>query len=370
MRIRAAIATGAGSPLTIDELELAPPRANEVLVDLRASGVCRSDLNVIDGVARAPFPTVLGHEGAGVVAAVGPGVSRVGVGDHVALSWVPYCGRCDECLRELTHLCSAAWPAMGAGKLMDDTGRLSRAGDEVFHYSFLSTFATATVVPEACCVPIARDVPFDVAALVGCAVTTGIGAVWWTAAVRPSERVAVFGCGGVGLSAIIGAVAAGAGPIVAVDVSDAKLADALELGATHAVRAAGSAEEVAEEVQRASGGGVDYAFEVTGRAEVTRAAFLSTRTRGATVLIGIAHEGADVAFPALPFFRMERRVLGCEYGSARPDRDFARILDQHRRGRLPLDRLISHRLPLDGVNDAFNLMRAGESRRAILDLAS
>ena len=182
-----------------------------MLVRLHASGVCHSDQNAIDGTAETRCPAVLGHEGAGVVEAVGPRVTRVRPGDHVALSWAPSCGECAECLRELPHLCATAWPAMGAGGLLDGTTRLSRDGEPVYHYSFISSFAEASVVPERSCVPIPRDVPFAIAGLVGCAISTGIGAVWRTAGVRPGDRVAIVGCGGVGLSALLGAVAAGRG---------------------------------------------------------------------------------------------------------------------------------------------------------------
>ena len=347
MRIRAAVLEATGGPHRVQELDLAPPGAQEVLVRLHASGVCHSDFNAIDGTAETRCPAVLGHEGAGVVEAVGADVRRVGVGDHVALSWAPSCGECAECRRDLPQLCSTAWPAMATGGLMDGTTRLSRGGEPVYHYSFLSTFAEASVVPERCCVPIARDVPFDVAGLVGCAVTTGVGAVWRTAGVRPGDRVAVIGCGGVGLSALMAAVAVGAEPVIAVDAEPGKLEVARSFGATGGVLWAGSAEETAEAVREATGGGVDYAIEATGRPEAMVTAFLSTRARGAAVLIGIPRADAVLQLPALSIPRLERRILGSIYGSSRPERDFAQTLDLYRRGRLPLDRLVSHRLPLD-----------------------
>ena len=370
MRIRAAVLERTGASLVLEELELAPPGPGEVLVRLRASGICHSDQNAIDGVAEARCPTVLGHEGAGVVEALGLGVRRVSVGDHVALSWAPSCGECSECLRDLPQLCSTAWPAMAAGTLLDGTSRLSRDGTPIYHYSFISSFAEACVVPERSCVPIPRDVPFDVAGLVGCAVTTGVGAVWRTAGVRPGERVAVVGCGGVGLSAVLGAVAAGAATIVAVDVSAAKLDVAAQFGATDGVLWAGSAEATADAVRECSGGGVDYAIEATGRTEAMLAAFLSTRTRGAAVLIGIPRDDAVLQLPALTIPRMERRVLGSIYGSSRPERDFALTLDLYRRGRLPLDRLISHRLPLEQVQHGLDLLVSGEAIRAVVEMGS
>ena len=370
MTIRAAVLEAVGAELEIAELDLAPPRADEVLVRLHASGVCHSDWNAIDGTAPTRCPAVLGHEGAGVVEALGPGVERLAVGDHVALSWAPWCGHCEECLRELPWLCSTAWPAMGTGGLMDGTTRLTRDGEPVYHYSFLSTFADACVVPERCCVPIPDDVPFEIAGLVGCAVTTGVGAVWRTAGVRPGDRVAVIGCGGVGLSAVMAAAAVGAAPVVAVDSVAAKLDTARDLGATSGVAWAGTAEETAEAIREASGGGVDYAIEATGRPEAMLAAVLATRPRGAAVLIGIPREDAVVPLPALAMPRMERRVLGSIYGSSKPERDFPTTLELYRRGTLPLDRLVSHRMPLADVGRAFELMKDGSALRVVLDLTS
>src|SRR5215207_455995 len=223
-------------------------------------------------------------------------------------------------------------------------------------------------VPAACCIPIPDGVPFEIAALAGCAVATGTGAVWRTADVRPGDRVAVIGCGGVGMSALLGAVAVGAQPVVAVDVAEPKLAAAEALGATHTVAWAGSAEATAELVVDASAGGVDCAIEATGRPEAALAAFLSTRARGAAVLVGIPAADATITLPALPIPRLERRILGSIYGSSRPGRDFPALLELYRRGRLPLDRLVSRRLPLDAVEDAFAAMRGGDALRVVLDL--
>jgi Zn-dependent alcohol dehydrogenase len=368
VRIRGAVLAAPGGSLEVQELELAPPKAGEVLVRLHASGVCHSDQNAIDGTAPARCPTVLGHEGAGVVEQVGAGVTRVRPGDHVALSWAPSCGWCPECLRELPQLCSTAWPALAEGTLLDGTTRLSRDDEPVYHYSFISSFADACVVPERSCVRISADVPFAIAGLVGCAVTTGVGAVWRTAGVHPGDRVAVVGCGGVGLSAILGAAAAGAGTIVGVDPVPAKLDLARELGATDGVVWAGSAEATAAAVEEVSGGGVDYAIEASGRIEAMLAAFLATRAHGAAILVGIPPADAILPLPALSIPRLERRVLGSIYGSSRPERDFPLTLELYRRGRLPLDRLVTHRLPLDEIGRAFELMRSGEAVRVVLDL--
>jgi Zn-dependent alcohol dehydrogenase len=367
VRIRGVVLERTGGPLVVSELELEPPRPGEVLVRLQASGVCHSDWNAVDGTAETPCPAVLGHEGAGVVEAVGAGVERVAVGDHVALSWAPWCGECEECRRDLPQLCSTVWPAMGTGGLMDGTPRLSRNGEPVYHYSFLSTFAEACVVPERSCIPIPDDVPFDVAALVGCAVTTGVGAVWRTAGVQPGDRVAVIGCGGVGLSALLAAVAAGAHPVVAVDATPAKLDVARGFGASASVLWQGTAVETGDAVREASGGGVDYAIEATGRPEAMEAAFLSTRARGAAVLIGIPRADAALSLPAATIPRMERRVLGSIYGSSKPERDFPQTLALYRSGRLPLDKLVSHRLPLEEAERGFELMQSGEALRVVLE---
>jgi Zn-dependent alcohol dehydrogenase len=356
-----------GAQLEVTELDLAPPGAGEALVRLHASGLCHSDLNAIDGTAETPCPVVLGHEGAGVVEAVGPGVP-LAPGTRVVLSWLPACGNCTECRRGLPHLCASAWSAMATGGLLDGTPRLSRDREPIFHYCFVSSFAERAVVPARCCVPIPAEVPFEVAALVGCAVTTGTGAVWRTAGVRPGERVSVIGCGGVGMSAVIGAVAVGATPIVAVDLDEDRLERALSFGATDVVRWTGSADETAERVREASGGGVDYAIEATGRPEAARAAFLSTRPRGAAVLIGIPHADAVLSLPAPLIPRTERRLLGSMYGSARPERDFPALLDLYRRGRLPLDRLISARLPLEAIGEGFEALRSASGLRVVLDL--
>lgn len=367
MRSRAAVLPRTGAPLEVLDVDLAPPGPNEVLVRLAASGVCHSDLNAADGTSPTRCPAVLGHEGAGVVESVGPGTS-IPPGTRVALSWMPSCGRCEECTRGLTHLCRVAWTSMGHGGLLDGSPRISHNGTPVYHYSFLSTWAEATVVPERCCVPIPDDAPLEVAALVGCAVSTGVGAVWNTAQVRPGERVAVLGCGGVGLSAVLGARLVGASPIVAVDVSTEKLEHAKTLGATETVAWAGSAEATAEAIRAASDGGVDYAFEATGRSEAMLAAFLSTRARGAAVLIGISRPDAVLPLPAIQIPRAERRVLGSAYGSIRPERDFPVILRLYAEGRLPLDRLVSHRFPLASAQEALELVRSGKAVRAVLTL--
>jgi Zn-dependent alcohol dehydrogenase len=255
---------------------------------------------------------------------------------------------------------------MLTGGLLDGASRLSRDGEPVYHYSYLSTFARHAVVPSGCCVPIGDDVPAEVAAIVGCAVSTGLGAVWRTASVSADDRVAVFGCGGVGLSALLGAVYSAATPIVAVDVSEGKLEAARQLGASVTLAWTTGPDETAAAVREATGGGVDFAIEATGRPEAMRAAVLSLRPRGAAVLIGIARPDAVVSLPALAIPRGELRILGSAYGSTRPERDFPATIERYRDGRLPLDRLITHRLPLESAQRALDLVRDGEPVRAVL----
>lgn len=367
MKTRAAVLPDTGMPLEITELDLAGPAPGEVLVRVKASGVCHSDLNAADGTSPTRCPAVLGHEGAGVIEAVGPGVP-LKPGTKVALSWMPSCGHCPECLRGFPHLCQVAWGAMAHGGLLDGTPRLSHKGRPVYHYSLLSTFADLAVVPERSCVPIPDGVPWEVAALVGCAVATGVGAVWYTAGVRPGDRVAVFGCGGVGLSAVLGALTIGATPVIAVDVSTEKLELARSLGASSSVQWAGNPQATAGAVKAVASGGVDYAIEATGRPDAMLAAFLSTRPRGAAVLIGIGHADAVLSIPAIQIPRAERRILGSAYGSINPPRDFPTILRLYAEGRLPLDRLISHRRPLEGAQGALDLIRTGAAVRAVLTL--
>src|SRR3954467_12979566 len=233
--LRAALLPAPGTPLRVVELELAAPGPGEVLVRLRSSGVCQDDLNVLDGTVDVPAPVVPGHEGAGIVEVVGEDVVDLAPGDHVALSWAPYCGRCEECLRDLPHLCGTAWPLMLRGGLLDGTTRLRFGGAPVHHYCFLSSFAERAVVPARSCIRIPDDVPFEIAALLGCAVTSGVGAVWRTAGVRPGDRVAVIGPGGPGLRAVMGAVASGASQVIAVDRRHERLERAQQLGASAVV---------------------------------------------------------------------------------------------------------------------------------------
>jgi S-(hydroxymethyl)glutathione dehydrogenase / alcohol dehydrogenase len=338
-----------------------------VAVRLRASGVCHSDWNVVSGATPNPLPVVLGHEGAGVVEAVGADVATVAEGDHVVLSWLPACGRCFYCVQGRPILCEWSTPAMLAGTMPDGTTRLSLNGEVVHHYSFLSTFAERCVVPEASCVPVRKDAPLEIAALVGCAVMTGIGAVINRARVEPGSAVAVFGAGGVGLSAVLGARLAGAALIVAVDPVAFKRELAVELGATHAVDPA--ADSAPEAVRALTGGrGADYAFDSAGAPGLVRAAYDAVRPGGIVVAIGIPPADAETRLPGAALPREEKIVTGSLYGSSRPHVDMPLVLDLYMAGRLALDRLVTRRYPLEAVNDAFAAMNAGEVARAVLEL--
>ena len=365
MKIRGVVLEQTGGPLTLSELDLADPGPEEVLVRLHASGVCHSDWNAVDGTAESVCPVVLGHEGGGVVEAVGAGVSRVSVGDHVALSWAPWCGECPECRRDLPQLCSTMWPAMGTGGLMDGTPRLSRDGRPVFHYSFLSTFAERCVVPESCCVKIREDVPLEVAALVGCAVMTGFGAAVLRAHVEPGSVAVVYGAGGVGLSAVLGCGLAGARAIVAADPVAFKRETALALGATHAV------DPVSEDVpalarELTDGRGADYAFDTAGAPGVVAQAYEAVRRGGIVVAVGIPPLDATADLPAPSLPREEKIVTGSFYGSCRPHQDMPLVLDLYKEGRLDLEALITREFALDEINEGFAAMNAGEVARGVI----
>jgi S-(hydroxymethyl)glutathione dehydrogenase/alcohol dehydrogenase len=362
--MRAAVLHEHRRPFTIEELDLAPPGPAEVEVRLHASGVCRSDWNTVTGDTPSPLPAVLGHEGAGVVASVGPGVESVAPGDHVVLSWLPACGRCRYCTSGRLTLCDVAAPALLAGTLLDGTTRLSLDGRPVHHYSFLSTFAERTVVPEASCVRIREDAPFTVAALVGCAITTGCGAVLNRARVGAGSSLAVFGAGGVGLSAIMAARLAGATTIVAVDPAAPRRGVALELGATHAV----APDEAQEAIADLTGAGADHAIESSGAPGAVAAAFRAVRRGGTLVCVGIPPESAVVELPGAALVRDEKVVTGSLYGSCRPHTDMPMLLDLYLEGRLPLDRLVGATYPLDEIDRAFADLRDGGGVRTLIDL--
>jgi S-(hydroxymethyl)glutathione dehydrogenase / alcohol dehydrogenase len=359
--MRAAVAYEPNTPLVVEDVDLGRPGPRDVLVKLMASGVCHSDWHILKGEwGTAQFPLILGHEGAGVVEAVGADVSRLRVGDHAILSWRTSCGTCEMCQKGFPAICERP-PAMAAKPTLRGAERpLGQAAG-------LGTFAGHALVPESAVVPIGADVPFAQAALLGCGVMTGVGAVINTARVQPGTSVAVFGCGGVGLNCVQGAVIAGADPIIAVDMLDNKLRMAREFGATHTVNAA-QTDPVAAILELTGGAGVHYAFEAIGLVEAPFVQSIQcTRRRGVTVWVGHAPLNTPVTIDARALIQ-EKTVMGSFYGSARPHVDFPRLLGLYRAGRLKLDELITRRFALEEVNDAFAALAGGEVARSVLEL--
>lgn len=365
--VRAAVIQRPGVPTRVETLVLDPPRAGEVLVRMTASGVCHSDLHVRDGDWVRPGPIVLGHEGAGVVEAVGPGGDAALVGRAVALSWYAPCRACPECARGREWLCSGSPSVRHA--MADGTTRLARPdGSPVLAYLSIGTFATHQVVPASAVVPMPDGVPSEVAALIGCGVATGVGAVVKTAGVTAGQSVAVIGLGGVGLSCVMGAVLAGAAPIVAVDVNPAKLDLARSLGATAAVLADPRDPDATLAAARAAAGpgGPEFAFEAIGLRSTIEQAVALVTPGGTAVLVGLTPFGERASFEVFPFVDGGRRILGSNYGSAVASVDFPRYAADYLAGRLPVDRLIDRRLPLDDLEDAFDRLRRGEGARQVV----
>jgi S-(hydroxymethyl)glutathione dehydrogenase/alcohol dehydrogenase len=350
-----------GRPLQVEQVVVDPPRPGEVLVTMRGAGICRSDLHAVDGEWRRPTPIVLGHEGAGQVAEVGEGVSEVAVGDHVVLTWLPPCGRCRSCRAGRSFVCTASSAASHLPP--DGTARVHRAdGTDLFQYSGIGTLAGASVVPEVACVRIPHEVPFDVAALIGCGAATGWGAVVNTASVAPGQGVVVVGCGGVGLSAVLAAAVAGAAPVVAVDLRPDKLVVAAELGATHTVLA-----EPGWPLQvRDLTDGVDVGFDCIGNPDVVSGLFEVVVPGGAVVLVGMTAQGVTIPVDGYRMPDAGWRLLGSAYGSCVARRDFPRIAAAILDGTLPLDRLVSHRIGLADVSEALDEMRAGRRLRSVV----
>jgi S-(hydroxymethyl)glutathione dehydrogenase/alcohol dehydrogenase len=351
--------------MTVEEVELGEPGPGEVEVRLATSGVCHSDWNVVTGATANPLPAVLGHEGAGVVGAVGDGVETVAEGDHVVLSWLPACGRCFYCSRGRQVLCDVAMADMFRGTLPGGTLRLSQNGDHLYHYSYLSAFAERCIVPEGCCVPIRKDAPLDVAALVGCAVMTGYGAAVTRARVSPGSAIAIFGVGGVGLSAIMGSRLAGAAAVVAIDPFPFRRETALELGATHALDP-GSDDVTGCLRDLTDGRGADAAIDSAGVPGVLAQAYAAVRRGGIVVAVGLPPEGATAELPASDLAREEKVITGSFYGSCSPQVDMPMVLDLYMDGHLPLDRLVSRTYPLEEINEAFAAMNAGDVARAVI----
>lgn len=366
--MRAVVFTGVGEPLRVEELELEAPRAGEVRVRVAAAGVCHSDLHVFQGGWTHHTPIVLGHEGGGVVVEVGEGVDDLAVGDHVILSWMPACGRCRQCDAGRPWLCEAALDAMETDGLLDGTTRLRRpTGEPVHHYLASAVFAEEAVVPAKGAVKIREDAPLDTVCIIGCAVATGVGAVRNTAAVEAGSRVVVLGLGAVGLSAVQGAVLAGARTIVAVDVDQRKLDLAREFGATDVVDARGAdpVEAVCELC-----GGADYAFECAGLPLTAQQAATMLDTHGMAVIVGQPRSGTSASFDPLLVSCYEHRIVGSNYGSTDPRRDFPALVDAYMRGDLAVDKLITGRRPLAEAQAAFDDLAAGKAIRTVLDCST
>src|SRR6476661_668634 len=354
--VTAAVFSAPHSPLAVETLELAEPGHGEVRVRYGASGVCHSDLHAVDGEWTVPLPLVLGHEGAGTVEALGPGVTGLAVGDTAVLSWRYACGLCRACVRGRSWACSET--RINDSTLDDGTLRFRRDdGSEVYQYLSVGTFAEAAVVP------VPASVPFEIACLIGCSVTTGVGAVTNTARVEPGASVVVIGCGGVGLSVVMGAALAGAHPIIAVDVEDAKLEQARDVGATHAVRGDG---DVAAAVKAIVPGGADYAFEAIGLQRTIELMPDLICLGGVAVMVGMTPEDVRVSFSGFGMAEFGHSVLGSNYGSSVAPIDFPRIAALFEAGKLPIDRLITRRVALDEVNSAFDDMRARRGGRAVI----
>jgi S-(hydroxymethyl)glutathione dehydrogenase / alcohol dehydrogenase len=367
VKVRAAVATKAGVPLEITTVDLDGPRAGEVLVEIKATGVCHTDAFTLSGKdPEGLFPAILGHEGAGVVVETGAGVTTLKPGDHVIPLYIPECRNCPACLSGKTNLCIAIRETQGKGLMPDGTSRFSQAGRMLHHYMGTSTFANYTVVPEIALAKVREDAPFDKICYIGCGVTTGIGAVINTAKVQPGDRVVVFGIGGIGLNVIQGARLAGAAMIVALDVNSAREPIARKFGATHFVNAADLKGDLVAHLVDLTRGGADFSFECVGNPQLMRQALeCCQRGWGTSVIIGVAGAGEEIA--TRPFQLVTGRTWkGTAFGGARGRRDVPRIVDWYMERRINIDDLITHTLPLDRINEAFDLMHAGKSIRSVV----
>lgn len=353
-------------PLKIDRFDLDDPGPGEVLVRVRAAGLCHSDLSVINGDRPRPTPMVLGHEAAGEVEALGEGVDDLAVGDHVVMVFVPSCGHCVPCSEGRPALCEPGAAANTAGTLLSGKRRLHRHGHDVHHHMGVSAFAELTVVSRRSLVKIDPSLPFDEAALFGCAVLTGVGAVINTAKVRAGSSVAVIGLGGVGLNSLLGASLAGAREIVAIDLHEDKLGIARQLGATLDFNAADP--DCIAKVKEATKGGVDYAFEMAGSVKAMDLAYRITRRGGVTVTAGLPPPDHSFALPQVNLVAEERTVMGSYIGSCVPTRDLPRLIQLYRIGKLPVDRLLTDRLALEDINEAFDRLASGHTIRQVLTL--
>jgi S-(hydroxymethyl)glutathione dehydrogenase/alcohol dehydrogenase len=367
MDVRAAVAHKAGAPLTIETVQLQGPKAGEVLVEIKATGICHTDEFTRSGAdPEGLFPAILGHEGAGIVVDVGPGVTSLRKGDHVIPLYTPECRQCKSCLSGKTNLCTAIRATQGKGLMPDGSSRFSLGGKQVYHYMGCSTFANYTVLPEIALAKIREDAPFDKVCYIGCGVTTGIGAVINTAKVEPGSNVVVFGLGGIGLNVVQGARLVGANKIIGVDLNPARKALGEKFGMTHFVNPKDVQGDLVAHLVELTGGGADYSFECIGNVDVMRQALeCCHRGWGVSVIIGVAGAGQEIR--TRPFQLVTGRVWkGTAFGGARGRTDVPKIVDWYMQGRINIDDLITHVLPLERINDAFQLMHEGKSIRSVV----
>jgi S-(hydroxymethyl)glutathione dehydrogenase/alcohol dehydrogenase len=367
MDVRAAVAHKAGAPLTIETVRLEGPKAGEVLVEIKATGICHTDEFTRSGAdPEGLFPAILGHEGAGIVVDVGPGVSSLKKGDHVIPLYTPECRQCKSCLSGKTNLCTAIRATQGKGLMPDGTSRFSLGGKSVYHYMGCSTFANYTVLPEIAVAKIREDAPFDKVCYIGCGVTTGIGAVINTAKVEPGSNVVVFGLGGIGLNVVQGARLVGANKIIGVDLNPARKALGEKFGMTHFVNPKEVQGDLVAHLVELTGGGADYSFECIGNVDVMRQALeCCHRGWGVSVIIGVAGAGQEIK--TRPFQLVTGRVWkGTAFGGAKGRRDVPKIVDWYMEGKINIDDLITHKLKLADINEGFDLMHAGRSIRAVV----
>jgi S-(hydroxymethyl)glutathione dehydrogenase/alcohol dehydrogenase len=367
VKVKAAIANKAGEPFEVDSVELEGPKAGEVLVEIKATGICHTDAYTLSGAdPEGLFPAILGHEGAGIVTEIGPGVTTLKRGDHVIPLYIPECRNCPACLSGKTNLCTAIRETQGRGVMPDGTSRFSRGGKSLHHYMGTSTFANFTVVPEIALAKVREDAPFEKICYIGCGVTTGIGAVLNTAKVQAGDRVVVFGLGGIGLNVVQGARMAGASMIVGVDLNPARKAIAEKFGMTHFVNAADVGDELVPHLVNLTRGGADFSFECVGNVKLMRQALeCCQRGWGTSVIIGVAGAGQEIS--TRPFQLVTGRTWkGTAFGGARGRRDVPKIVDWYMEGRINIDDLITHVMPLEKINDAFHLMHEGKSIRSVV----
>jgi S-(hydroxymethyl)glutathione dehydrogenase / alcohol dehydrogenase len=366
MKTKAAVAWKAGSPLTIETVELDGPRAGEVLVEVKATGICHTDHFTLSGAdPEGIFPSILGHEGAGVVVDVGAGVTSLKKGDHVVPLYTPECRQCKFCLSRKTNLCQSIRATQGRGLMPDGSSRFSLDGKPIFHYMGTSTFSNYIVAPEIAMAKIREDAPFDKVCYIGCGVTTGIGAVLFTAKVEAGANVVVFGLGGIGLNVIQGAKLVGAGKIIGVDINPAREEMARRFGMTHFINPS-EVDNVVDAIVQLTDGGADYSFECIGNTGVMRQALECTHKGwGRSIIIGVAPAGAEIS--TRPFQLVTgRKWEGTAFGGARGRTDVPRIVDWYMEGKIAIDPLITHTLPLADINRGFELMERGESIRAVV----